>query len=140
MNTRELNELISKMIAEALEAVARRGTPHAKKYRRSKMHPVELHQQSLVPQKDMFGIPKPLTQNRLDAAYVIPPEAKTFLIQTLLNMKAEPLAQATLMGVPLDKPNAMFLARKLMAIPQFPIQQPRKLMSLLILLSLENQK
>lgn len=134
MKKRDLITLIENMTREALKEELSGKKPHSKKYRRSKFHPDEKEvKKKVVPQ------PSPFTTSR-DAAYELPEPIKALLNSTLkLLAGSEPSAQKVLQGLSIGKQEAMQLAKVVMSIPHFPIQQPRKLMSLLILLAVENQ-
>lgn len=75
-----------------------------------------------------------------EPGYLMAPNVRVFLNTTLEAIPKSETSTKILHGVPVNKPEAMALARMMMNLPGFPFQQPRKLMSLLILLAAENAK
>lgn len=131
MKKRDLMALVESIARETLkeEFVTKRS--HLKKYRRSKYHPDEKKQAKFHP--------SPFAVSR-EPAYEIPEPVKILLNSALKMLSSsDPLAQKALQGIAITKQEAMQLARTVMGIAHFPIQQPRKLMNLLILLAIENQ-
>lgn len=114
--------------------------PHYKKYRNSKMHPDEIEKQK---DKDKIQVAmgkKTGTFDFGDPGYEIPKNVRVFLNTTLQTLPKTETSTKILQGIPVTKRDAMELSRSLIALPHFPYSQPRKLMSLLILLSIENAK
>lgn len=146
MKKKEITTLLTRMIQEIiLEYFKTRS--HTQKYRRSKLHPAEIEkrakEKAIRRRADPDDIPLIFKKEPISspsASYEIPEIIKNFLESTLQTMPKEPVAIKILQGIPIGKKEAMLLVRNLMKIPHFPIQQPRKLMNLLILLSVENQK
>jgi len=140
-----LEALINSLISEALQSYSGK-TPHIKKYRRSKLHPAEVERRAAKRKysstnNDMPFLARsaPRTQTP-EANYEIPEPVKDLLNGSMRTLAQDPTAVKVLQGVPIGKKEAMLLAKSLMILPHFPIQQPRKLMNLLVLLAIENQK
>lgn len=147
MKKKELTALLTMMIQEALQEFSGK-RPHTQKYRRSRFHPAELEKRAkekFSVQQDPDDIPllfKPRTEpaSPPEASYEIPEPIKDLLNGTLRTLTNDPAAIKILQGVPVGKKEAMALAKSMMALPHFPLKQPRKLMNLLVLLAVENQK
>jgi hypothetical protein len=147
MKKSELQELLSNLVTEALQSNALdpaawykpKKKPHYKKYRNSKLHPDEIEKkkekgqiQQLAKQNTPFNYNEP--------GYEIPVNVRAFLNTTLQTLPKTQTSAKILQGLPVTKRDAMGLSRNLIAMPHFPYKQPRKLMNLLILLSIENAK
>lgn len=131
MKKSEFELLFKQYLSEALEEYGKK--PHIKKYRNSKLHPSELGIKQ-TPEE------KPDVLQTREPSFEIPSPVKAMLNGALSTLKKDPTAQKILNGVPVTRKEAIELSRLLVSIPQFPIQQPKKLISLLILLAIENQK
>lgn len=113
---------------------------HLDKYRNSKYHPDEM-----MRQKKISAIQQTLPTKNFDAqpnepSYQIAPNVREFLNTMLEAIPKSETSTKILHGVLVGKAEAMALARTMLTLPGFPFQQPRKLMNLLILLALENNK
>jgi hypothetical protein len=143
MNKKDLKEFIDGVVAESVHRdhdynsyYKPKKKPHYQKYRRSKRHPEEIDNNKLK----AHGFQKQGDFDIRQPGYEIPPNVRAFLNSTLGAIPDSPTADRILDGVPVSKREAMDLSKHLISIPYFPYKQPRKLMSLLILLSIENAK
>lgn len=145
MKKKELSDLVAHVVAETLKEYAlnhqklyKPKKRHIHKYRKSKYHPDEIEKQTrinAIQQTKSQGVRTPN-----EPAYELAPNVRVFLNTTLEAIPKSETSTKILHGVPVGKPEAMALARMMMNLPGFPFQQPRKLMSLLILLAIENSK
>lgn len=147
MKKQQLQELLSGLIAEALQSNALdpaswykpKKKPHYKKYRNSKLHPDEIEKKKEKDQiQQLTKVNTPFNYN--EPGYEIPANVRIFLNTTLETLPKTETSAKILQGLPVTKKDAMDLSRNLISMPHFPYKQPRKLMSLLILLSIENAK
>jgi len=144
MKKDEILELADKIIKEVLAGLSvdnkmgrKPRTSHLAKYKKSKLHPDEIEKR-----KRISAIQKNIDNSTYhnELSYNLPPNIKVFLETTLETLPDNEVAKKILHGHPISKQEAMNLARTLMAFPRFPFQQPRKLMNLLILLSIDNRQ
>lgn len=141
MKKDQLTEFVARLVTEVLsefnlnhQKLYKPKRRHIDKYRKSRYHPDEMEKQ-----KRVHAIQQ-TTGDFRDAGYQMAPNVRVFLNTTLEAIPKSETSTKILHGVPVGKPEAMALARVMMHLPGFPFQQPRKLMSLLILLSAENAK
>jgi hypothetical protein len=133
---------LTKMLEEALtELILEFGLPdqpkrksHFLKYKKSKYHPDEVERR-----KHQGTFQLALPNNGEGPEVALAPNVRLFLNTALESLPKNVIATKILQGQQVDKKSAMGLARVLMTIPAFPFQQPRKLMNLLILLSVANR-
>jgi len=147
MKKKELTTMLTTMIQEALQGFFEKRS-HLQKYRRSRLHPAAIEKRAkekFFIQHDPDDIPSvfksranPTTSP--EAAYEIPEPIKDLLNGTLRTLPNDPVAVKILQGVPVGKKEAINLAKSMITLPHFPLKQPRKLMNLLVLLAVENQK
>lgn len=144
MKKRELSELVAHLIAESLkeyvlnhQKLYKPKKRHIEKYRKSKYHPDEMEKQTRI--KAIQQVSDKDDEFR-EPSYQMAPNVRVFLNTTLEAIPKSETSTKILHGVMVSKPEAMALARMMMHLPGFPFQQPRKLMSLLILLATENAK
>lgn len=144
MKKKDLSEFVAHVVSETLkefvlnhQKLYKPKRRHIEKYRKSKYHPDEMEKQTRVraiqqgsDKEDGFREP----------GYQMAPNVRVFLNTTLEAIPKSETSTKVLHGVPISKPEAMALARMMMSLPGFPFQQPRKLMNLLILLAVENNK
>ncbi len=144
MKKQELSDLIAHVITETLtefasstEKLYKPKRRHIEKYRKSKFHPDEMAKQARI--KAIQQV-KGRDDDFNEPAYMMAPNVKVFLNTTLEAIPKTEASTKILHGAPVSKAEAMGLARIMMALPGFPFQQPRKLVNLLVLLSVENSK
>lgn len=139
MKKRELTEMLELALTEMILEV---GLPdyepkrksHFFKYKKSKYHPDEVEKRK---HKGEFQLALP--NNGENPEIALAPNVRLFLNTALESLPKNVIATKILQGQPVNKKDAMGLARVLMTIPAFPFQQPRKLMNLLLLLFRANQ-
>lgn len=145
MKKKELTELVAHFVAETLkefvlnhQKLYKPKRRHIEKYRKSKYHPDEMEKQTRI--KAIQQVTDKDDTEFREPGYQMAPNVRVFLNTTLEAIPKSETSTKILHGVPVSKPEAMALARMMMNLPGFPFQQPRKLMSLLILLAAENAK
>lgn len=145
MKKKELTELVAHLVAETLkefvlnhQKLYKPKRRHIEKYRKSKYHPDEIEKQTRI--KAIQQVTDKDDTKFREPGYQMAPNVRVFLNTTLEAIPKSETSTKILHGVPVSKPEAMALARMMMNLPGFPFQQPRKLMSLLILLAAENAK
>ena len=143
MKKQDLSEWIADVVMATLSEMSDRTnkvykpkTRHIDKYRKSKYHPDEVEKQ-----KRLSAIQQKTTSDEFnEPAYAVAPNVRIFLNTTLEAIPQTEITTKILRGIPVTKHEAMITARSMMSLPGFPFQQPRKLMSMLVLLALENSK
>lgn len=145
MKKKELTEIIARLVVEVLsefnlnyQKIYKPKRRHIEKYRKSRFHPDEVDKR-----KSIQAVQQNNRKNDdkfRDADYQMAPNVRMFLNTTLEAIPKSETSTKILHGAPVNKSEAMALARTMMVLPGFPFQQPRKLMSLLILLAAENAK
>jgi hypothetical protein len=143
MKKQDLSEWIARVVASTLLEMTEKTTKlyrpktrHIDKYRKSKLHPDEVEKQ-----KRLKAIQQKNTSDEYnEPAYAVAPNVKVFLNTTLEAIPQTDITTKILRGIPVTKHEAMIAARTMMNLPGFPFQQPRKLMNMIVLLSLENSK
>jgi hypothetical protein len=149
MKKQELIQTIEAFIAEALTewksdknfnvdddkpSALRTVKKHINKYRKSSYHP-DLADN---PNKNPNGV---ATQfGHQDPGFEVPKNVQIFLNTTLNSLPRTAATDKVLKGLPVNKKEAMSIAKTMMGLPAFPFKQPRKLMNLIILLAIENSK
>ena len=143
LSKEDLLEFVAKVVQDTLneyvlntQKLYKPKKSHIHKYRKSKFHPDEIEKQTRI--KAIHQASKDTGMN--EPSYAIAPNVKVFLNTTLEAIPKSDVSTKILHGIPISKPEAIALARTMMALPGFPFQQPRKLMNLLVLLSIENSK
>ena len=146
MKKQELIEILTRYITEAIGKVKEKEPKvkfgkHADKYWRSRWHPDEITARKIAKahahDTELFtGIPMMAPEPGFD----IPQNIKRLLNTSLQMMPGTYSSMKVLNGQPISRKEADDLARRMMLLPGFPLQQPRKLTNLLVLLALENAK
>lgn len=115
---------------------------HKQMFGRSKYHPAELEKDKLYKQlkkKQTAWGPRVFSLGVHDKDFDIPERALEMITDKLTTvMRNDPIAIKIMNGTGIVKREAMLLARRLMVLPYFPIQTPRKLGDLLMQLSYTN--
>lgn len=142
MKVRELKTLIYETVNQIIsEAMVGGKTSHLKKYRKSRFHPDEtdrLKRVQAIQQQPAKGIYNVRTTQ--EPTHEIAPNIKLFLNTTIEAIPQDQTTTKILRGLPISKHEANLLSKRMLGLPGFPFQQPRKLANMLILLAAENSR